>query len=73
MLNSCPEPTGPAVGHPWALKLHEPLPRPPPRRQPGLPPSHAPPWVPPSGCTRPFSMPSWTPIRLHVSARLPLA
>ena len=38
MLNSCPKPTGPAMGHPWALKLHEPLPRTPPRRQPGLPP-----------------------------------
>lgn len=30
-------------------------------------------WVPPSGCTLPFSMPSWTPTRLHVAARTPLA
>lgn len=47
-LNSCPEPTGPALGHPWALKLREPLPRPPPCRRPGLPP----PATPPTGAPR---------------------
>ena len=64
-----PEPAGPALGHPWALKLHEPLPA----DGQGCPPWPRPPRVPPSGCTRPFSMPSWTPTRLYMAARLPLA
>lgn len=56
-LNSCPEPTGPASGTPWALKLREPSPGPLPCRRPGLPPRPRPHWCPLNGCTRPFSMP----------------